>query len=294
VDREVGSYKMVRTFEEFVINPEHINKFPGLSKNISWSEYDKLPENQKQLYTRSEQSTKTFKIEPEFKTFSRWPSWLETMGDGISLMYSIKNLSDNFKKADILMTVDIFKDACQFVDSFSTALDTTFNYASEKYKWITKLGKVGKWAGVPGAYLEGFFNVREGITILYSEEGEMFKALEEDKSVKAHANLIKGCALVGSVVPGMVAAGGVWVSGASMGTILLGSIPILGIGLMIAGLTVLAIDIFIYLYEGPEGYLKKFEDEFKSAYKRECIENSTENKFENCLIVVNNLINTFI
>lgn len=147
-------------------------------------------------------------------------------------------------------------------------------YAKGDLPWLLQFGKR---VGVVGQVMEGVFNERAAAMLLFTDdESAINRALEHGDAVEANLQRVKGWVLFLSPVPALGAAGfGVgaflapeavgWAAGIGTGTV----VSTLGIGLAVAALIVVTIDIFIYKHRGPDDVMNPFAGKVVKALEVE-------------------------
>ncbi|HEX4403246.1 MAG TPA: hypothetical protein VH560_00355 [Polyangia bacterium] len=188
-------------------------------------------------------------------------------GFGLGLWTASEDLRT---KDNVLVYGRLGQNAVQSIDAVSSASEFV------KHKLVRRaLGEAGELALRPvGAGLEGFFNVREGMSILVEADAETGPT-HGLLVFKGYVLMSSGSAAVGSVGIGALT-GGFAALGATetaMGAAFIAAaapaFAVAGMAVAVGAIVVLGLDVTKYLIDGPSGSLSWLEDELGQACKDE-------------------------
>ncbi len=215
-----------------------------------------------------------FELKPQFKEVKAWPAWLSVFGQVLSLTASISEAVKTWGKDEdsdegIIVTAQVAKDSLQLIDGFSSALHATFPYAEET-GMVIEFAKVGEIVKGPGLLLEAILNLQEGAMILVlQEDSPAASAVRRGDFYEGGLQEARGMVLVASPVLGLAEGAGAVLAGEAAGAAFAAALPMLGLGLALAGLIVVGINIALYIHHGPANSMEDIEKALDKARVRE-------------------------
>src|SRR5690606_26238720 len=180
------------------------------------------------------------------------------------------------ERTDLEMVGKVGRDTFQAVSSVGTALNVIGRLPQKP--WLLKAVRV---AGPAGAALEAVFNVKEGLTLLFSEDSP---AVEND-GVVGTLYYAKGWVLLGSVAGGAtvgtVAAVSAVAAGGTMAAASAAFFTPLGIGLAVGAVVVVGIEIALFAYNGPTSSMEGYNDKLEEVDEDEFDDRTVSRTYDN-------------
>jgi hypothetical protein len=237
----------------------------------------------KMVVKRVTVKARNYHLETHFEEFQAWPEWLETFGETLAFAVSVADLIKQISQGEEATTgtkvragVNVARDTFLLAGGLSGAISSCYVYARVEWDVARKLKALERAAELknlfqgPGLVIEAALNVYDGATILIlGEDSASAEAVRAGEPVVAWLQEAKGLVLVASAVPGAVAGGAALIGGAGAAAAFAAALSPLGIGLAIGGLVVLALDIAIYLHEGPTNVMNSLRKALDEAIRHE-------------------------
>jgi hypothetical protein len=218
-----------------------------------------------------------------FKDLHAWPTWLGVFGDTVSLAIALASFNDDLKtERDADVYFKAATNLFQAVGSVGEAVTFVMTRAGKVEGVVARTTRFLGAAGGVGQVMEAVYNVKEGLVLILDEEDSgVVEALDRGEEFEAKLLMFKGCVLVSSAVPATVAFGSavttaLWGGAAATatgGSVLAGAAtaaaPPLAIGLALAAVVVVGIEVYLYSAHGPEGAIDPIRKRLKQVIKAE-------------------------
>lgn len=217
-------------------------------------------------------------VTSQLKGVRQFPAFMATFGDSVAFVFTMAELYGAIKRerTDLEMVGKVGKDTFQAVASVGTALNVVGRLPQKP--WLLKAVRV---AGPTGAVLEAVFNVKEGLTLLFSEDSP---AVEND-GVVGTLYYAKGWVLLGSVAVGGsmggLAAASAVAAGGSMAAASAAFFTPLGIGLAVGAVVVIGIEVALFAYNGPTSSMAGYDDKLKEVNEDEFDDRTVSRTYDN-------------
>ena len=170
--------------------------------------------------------------EMPLKSIHKLPLWLGAFGDTLSLAVGISQLGKELEKAkEFGEKIDVLGKTAGGVFSSVTYLSDAINYT---FICTTKIPRIVSIANPASKAIQIFFNVKEGIHLLCSDESELASAMEKGDAFDSILLTTKGAVLFCSVVPGTI-----YFGAAVLGAIAFSEVLVpMAIGLAVGGIVI--------------------------------------------------------